>query len=182
MTTITILLKALRMKTNIYMMLYFMFAFVNLLAFASLWAVPFFTQVGKVNQAAAGIAATFYIVGTGIGSPVGGRYRIVSKEEKTHNDFVFCLTTTFTLLVVLVQALGFPSMLRVFYVHCRSGARTTHGCIFVAKEQNPEDLLVRLAIINIGGILAGAFFQPLLGAVLDIGWDGKLAHGAFMGP
>ena len=46
---------------------------------------------------------------------------------------------------------------------------------FVAKEQNPKDLVgTALAIINIGGILAGAFFQPLLGAVLDIGWDGKV--------
>ena len=69
-TTINILLKALRMKTNIYMMLYFMFAFVNLLAFASLWAVPFFTQVGKVMLQR--VLRTFYIVGTGIGSPVGG--------------------------------------------------------------------------------------------------------------
>ena len=176
-TTITILLKALRMKTNIYMMLYFMFAFVNLLAFASLWAVPFFTQVGKVNQAVAGIAATFYIVGTGIGSPVGGAISDRFKGRKRHiMIFALCLTTTFTLLVVLGTGTWFSIYVAGFFMFIAGLGQGPHMVVFfVAKEQNPEDLVgTALAIINIGGILAGAFFQPLLGAVLDIGWDGKV--------
>ena len=176
-TTINILLKALRMKTNIYMMLYFMFAFVNLLAFASLWAVPFFTQVGKVNQAAAGIAATFYIVGTGIGSPVGGAISDRFKGRKRHiMIFALCLTTTFTLLVVLGTGTWFSIYVAGFLMFIAGLGQGPHMVVFfVAKEQNPKDLVgTALAIINIGGILAGAFFQPLLGAVLDIGWDGKV--------
>ena len=176
-TTINILLKALRMKTNIYMMLYFMFAFVNLLAFASLWAVPFFTQVGKVNQAVAGIAATFYIVGTGIGSPVGGAISDRFKGRKRHiMIFALCLTTTFTLLVVLGTGTWFSIYVAGFFMFIAGLGQGPHMVVFfVAKEQNPEDLVgTALAIINIGGILAGAFFQSLLGAVLDIGWDGKV--------
>ena len=175
--TITILFKALRMKINIYMMLYFMFAFVNLLAFASLWAVPFFTQVGKVDQATAGIAATFYILGTGIGSPVGGAISDRFKRRKRHiMIFALCLTTAFTLLVVLGTGSWFSIYVAGFFMFIAGLGQGPHMVLFfVAKEQNTKETAgTALAIINIGGILAGAFFQPFVGALLDIGWDGKV--------
>ena len=47
---------------------------------------------------------------------------------------------------------------------------------FIARRHNPNKKSVgtALAIINIGGILGGAFFQPIIGALVDLGWEGKI--------
>ena len=47
---------------------------------------------------------------------------------------------------------------------------------FIARRHNPNKNSVgtALAIINIGGILGGAFFQPIIGALVDLGWEGKI--------
>ena len=90
--------------------------------------------------------------------------------------FALCLTTAFTLLVVLGTGSWFSIYVAGFFMFIAGLGQGPHMVVFfVAKEQNTEETAgTALAIINIGGILAGAFFQPLLGAVLDIGWDGKV--------
>ena len=76
--------------------------FVPILAFASLWAVPFFIQVGGVDRATAGIIATCYIIGTGIGGPVGGA--ISDRFKQRERQIMICsllLTSSMLLLVIL---------------------------------------------------------------------------------
>ena len=76
--------------------------FVPILAFASLWAVPFFIQVGGVDRATAGIIATCYIIGTGIGGPVGGA--ISDRFKQKERQIMICsllLTSSMLLLVIL---------------------------------------------------------------------------------
>ena len=90
--------------------------------------------------------------------------------------FALCLTTAFTLLVVLGTGSWFSIYVAGFFMFIAGLGQGPHMVVFfVAKEQNTEETAgTALAIINIGGILAGAFFQPLVGALLDIGWDGKV--------
>eukprot|EP00942_MAST-04A_sp_MAST-4A-sp1_P001562 g1562.t1 len=71
-------------------------------AFASLWAVPFFIQVGGVDRATAGVIATCFIIGTGIGGPVGGA--ISDRFKQRERQIMICsllITSSMLLLVIL---------------------------------------------------------------------------------
>ena len=96
------LLEAISVRINIYLFTYMLLCFVPILAFASLWAVPFFIQVGGVDRATAGIIATCYIIGTGIGGPVGGA--ISDRFKQRERQIMICsllLTSSMLLLVIL---------------------------------------------------------------------------------
>jgi hypothetical protein len=57
-----------------------------------------------------------------------------------------------------------------------AGFSLTWAC---AKEVNPPLLSgMSTSVANMGGFLAGALLQPLVGWVMDLGWAGEMRHGA----
>ena len=52
------------------------------------------------------------------------------------------------------------------------------SCFSLAKELNPIGFAGTIvALINTGDALFGSFTEPLVGKLLDIGWDGKIVNG-----
>ncbi len=170
------LIAALRVKLNIYLCLYMFFSYVPLLAFASLWAVPFFTQVGNVDRPTAGLIATCYIVGTGLGAPLGGA--LSDRFKGNERQIMMCsLLLTSSMILLAMFATGnwhiiFPS---IFMLLAGLGQGPHMVLFHIAKTHNTKESVgTGLAIINTGGILAGAVFQTLIGALIDLGWEGKV--------
>jgi MFS family permease len=57
-----------------------------------------------------------------------------------------------------------------------AGFSLTWAC---AKEVNPPLLSgMSTSVANMGGFLAGALLQPLVGWVMDLGWRGEMLNGA----
>ncbi len=57
-----------------------------------------------------------------------------------------------------------------------AGFSLTWAC---SKEVNPPLLSGMLtSVANMGGFLAGALLQPLVGWVMDLGWQGEMVNGA----
>lgn len=163
-----------RVRTNFFLAIYSVFAFVPLLAFASLWSVPFIVQVGEVDQAAAGVMASFFLFGLGLGAPSSGA---ISDRFKGRKRTILLaglsLSCVSVMLLVLFVGNHFLSYLLMFTGGVGQGPAQVM-VFFLCRERNPANSAAAgISIVNTGALIAGAAFQPIIGACLDIGWDGS---------
>lgn len=163
-----------RVHINFFLAIYSVFAFVPLLAFASLWSVPFIVQVGEVDQATAGVMASFFLFGLGLGAPSSGaisdRFEGRKRTILLAGLFLSCVSM---MLLVLFVGNFFLSSLLMFTGGVGQGPAQVM-VFFLCRERNPANSAAAgISIVNTGALIAGAAFQPIIGACLDIGWDGS---------
>jgi len=147
-------------------------------AFAGLWAVPFLTQVHGLTRTAASNHLTLYFAGFAIGCIVVGPLSDRMKRRKP-------------LMIggALLHALG-------WWIWIASGplpAAATYGLCLVmgtltasmtlswacAKEVNPPLLSgMATSVVNVGVFFGPSILQPLVGWVMDQGWQGAMDGGA----
>jgi len=152
---------------------YAIFSFSPLLAFGSLWAVPFLSRVGQVDNATAGLLASIMLMGVGLGSPLSGllsdrfpqRKRMIMLGGIFLSMISMALVLFGTGLFLSIEVVGFCMFC------CGFGAAPMQlTAFFIAQKHNPVHVgAAAVAVVNTGGLLAGAFFQPLVGAFLDLG-------------
>jgi predicted MFS family arabinose efflux permease len=146
--------------------------------FAGLWATPYLVQVHGLSRAVAtthlslwfgGFAIGCFFIGT-ISDRLGRRKPVLIV---TSHVFVAiwlvllsCITMPLSLSYALFALLGLST----------AGFSLTWAC---AKEVNPPLLSgMSTSVANMGGFMAGALLQPLVGWVMDRGWQGAMVSGA----
>lgn len=149
-----------------------------LLGFAGLWGVPFLETAYGLSRTHAATLTSMMMAGWGIGAPIMGW---LSDRMGLRKPPLYVGLAMQTLgLVALIHAPGLtPTMIGALCFLIGVGGSTQICCFGLVKENNPA----RLSGTSIGfvnGMItgAGALFQPLIGALLDIGWTGELANGA----
>lgn len=146
--------------------------------FAGLWTVPYLMQVHGMERSTAashlslwfgGFAVGCFFIGT-LSDRLGRRKPVAIVS--THLFAVIwlvwlsCITMPVWLSYSLFGLLGLVT----------AGFSLTWAC---AKEVNPPLLSgMSTSVANMGGFLAGALLQPLVGWVMDIGWKGEMLGGA----
>ena len=157
---------------NLVLFIYALFAFAPLLAFASLWAVPFFRVVGGASNSTAGLLASMFLIGTGLGSPVGGFLSDRFQGRKRIIILMGICLSSFSMCMVLFGTDRFLHNWTIGLFMFTGGlgvAPVQLLAFFVAKQNNPHHLAaVATAVVNTAGLLSGAAFQPLVGALLDL--------------
>ena len=146
--------------------------------FAGLWATPYLIQVHGLSRAVAtshlslwfgGFAIGCFFIGT-ISDRLGRRKPVLIV---TSHIFVAiwlvllsCVTMPLTVSYALFALMGLST----------AGFSLTWAC---SKEVNPPLLSgMSTSVANMGGFLAGALLQPLVGWVMDLGWKGEMVSGA----
>lgn len=146
--------------------------------FAGLWATPYLVQVHGLSRAVAtthlslwfgGFAIGCFFIGT-ISDRLGRRKPVLIV---TSHVFVAiwlvllsCITMPLSLSYALFALMGLST----------AGFSLTWAC---AKEVNPPLLSgMSTSVANMGGFMAGALLQPLVGWVMDRGWQGAMVSGA----
>lgn len=146
--------------------------------FAGLWATPYLVQVHGLSRAVAtthlslwfgGFAIGCFFIGT-ISDRLGRRKPVLIV---TSHVFVAiwlvllsCITMPLSLSYALFALMGLST----------AGFSLTWAC---AKEVNPPLLSgMSTSVANMGGFMAGALLQPLVGWVMDLGWKGEMVSGA----
>lgn len=148
-------------------------------AFAGLWATPFLTQAHGMERAVAANHVSLYFAGFALGCVLIGMLSDRLGKRKP----VLVVTSHLYALIWLVWLSGTTLPLSASYVlFALMGVVTasftlTWAC---AKEVNPPLLSgMSTSVTNMGGFLAGAILQPLVGRVMDLHWQGGLtASGA----
>jgi len=149
----------------------------SLFSFAGLWAVPYFTQVHGVTRAVASNHTSVYFIGFAIGCAVIGRISDRMGRRKP-------------LMVggAILHALGWwfwiaagPLPSGFTYALCSAMGLVTASLTLswvCAKEVNPPLLSgTATSVVNVGVFLGPAILQPLVGWVMDQGWQGAMEGG-----
>ncbi len=146
--------------------------------FAGLWATPYLMQVhGMPRPTAAshlslwfgGFAVGCFFIGT-LSDRIGRRKPVLIAAAHLYTAIWLIWLSGATMPLGLSFALfGLMGL-------STAGFSLTWAC---AKEVNPPLLSgMSTSVANMGGFLAGALLQPLVGWVMDLGWRGEMLNGA----
>lgn len=146
--------------------------------FAGLWATPYLMQVHDMTRAVAathlslwfgGFAVGCFFIGT-LSDRLGRRKPVLIVASHVYAAIwlvlLSCITMPLNVSYALFVLLGLST----------AGFSLTWAC---SKEVNPPLLSgMSTSVANMGGFMAGALLQPLVGWVMDLGWQGAMVGGA----
>jgi MFS family permease len=148
-----------------------------LLAFASLWAVPYLMAAYGLSRPAAAAMSSLVIVGWGAGAPVLGW--LSDRLGRRKIPILAAVAIELIAFVTLVYVPGIPFVLvqgLMFVLGLAIGAMPILYAL--SREHSPLAATgATLALVNMAVIGAGAIFQPVVGWLLDLHWDGRLEAG-----
>jgi MFS family permease len=149
-----------------------------LLAFASLWGVPFLEAAYRLPRAQAATLTSIIFVGWGVGAPVLGWLSGRIGRRKPPLIAGLLLETAALALLAYVPRLPTAVLAALCFLVGFFGAAQI-VCFALARE-NHSASLSGTAIGFVNGMVtgAGALFQPLVGLLLDLVWSGATALGA----
>jgi MFS family permease len=147
------------------------------LAYAGLWGVPWFAAVKDMPRSEAAPLLSTVFVGWLIGAPLMGW---LSDKLQRRVLLLVCgtLISTLTIVGVLyVPDLSVRTIAALLFVGGIGGSVMI--LTFAAgRDHNPEYARgAALGIINTCVVASGALLQPLIGALLDLFWDGTVQNG-----
>jgi MFS family permease len=146
-------------------------------AFAGLFGVPFVQELYGTSKTTAGATVSLILVGWGIGGPIAGWFsdRIQRRKPVMATGAGVLVVAWLVILTVPMPLLGFQTLMLVQGL--ASGAVIINFA--VTKESNlPTATGVAMGLINMAGMAASAASLPLVGWLLDLGWDGTMVDGA----
>jgi MFS family permease len=149
-----------------------------LLAFASLWGVPFLEAAYGLQRREAATLTSIMFVGWGVGAPIVGWLSDRIGRRKPPLIAGLLLETAALALLVYVPGLPVPVLAALcFLVGLFGSAQIV--CFALARENHTAALSgTAIGFVNAMVTGAGALFQPLVGLLLDLAWAGEIASGA----
>ena len=154
--------------------LYGCMMYLPLSAFAELWGVPFLMERYGINNELASRTSLMVFLGMALGTLLGpwlsNRYKSRVKVMSWS-----ALGTFVTFLAVFYVPVPLTFMFPLLFI----GGMISGGQILyfaAAKEINPDHISgTTIGFINGLVMASGVIFQPLLGKLLDLAWDGTLS-------
>ncbi len=154
--------------------LYGCMMYLPLSAFAELWGVPFLMQLYGVNNETASIGSIMVFLGMATGCPLAAVLSNYFKSRIKIMSWAALGTLISFLVVFYVPNIPLKLMFAILFV----GGLFSGGQILyfaAAKEISPEWISgTTVGFTNCIVMLSGFIFQPLLGMLLDLSWDGKM--------
>ncbi|MDP2963632.1 MAG: MFS transporter [Sulfurimicrobium sp.] len=149
----------------------------TLFTFAGLWAVPFLHDVYGMSRALAAGHTSLLLAGFALGAMVTGIIsdRIGRRRPVMVAGIVLYLLCWMPWLVLMQLPLA--ATLGLFFL-MGIGASGFTLAWAVTKEVNPPALSgMATSVVNTGSFLGAGLLQPLVGWVMDLGWDGRMSEG-----
>ena len=149
-----------------------------MLAFAGLWAVPWLRDIyGYTDSSAAKISSMLFI-GWALGAPgMGWLSDHTGRRKPVLLTGILCNTLIFS--VVLFAGFSAPAVLAaLFFILGISGSMMTVAFGSMREVNSPRHNATAMGLVNMCVVGSGAVMQPIIGGLLDLGWDGQLVEGA----
>jgi MFS family permease len=151
---------------------------VPFLAFAALWGVPFMMEAYGLDKPTAGLTMSAFIFGHGLGAPIMGWFSDLLRRRKL--PILVGLVGTLGGICLVVYLPGMP--LSIVYVVLFASGITSGATIvsfpLIRELNRPEAAGTAMGFMNFLNMTVSAVFQPFLGWLLDLNWDGRLVAGA----
>lgn len=149
-----------------------------LLAFAGLWGVPYLQAVHEIDRVSAGSVTSVTFIGWGVGAPLIGWLSDHIGNRRT--PLIVGLMVSALSLTAILYLPGVPLWgVGVLCFGVGVGGSAQIVCFALVREHNPAQLSgTAIGMVNALVTGAGALFQPTVGWLLDLSWDGVLVDGA----
>ncbi len=149
-----------------------------LLAFAGLWGVPYLQAVHEIDRVTAGTVTSVTFIGWGVGAPLIGW--LSDRIGKRRSPLIAGLTLSALSLGAILYLPGIPLWgVGVLCFGIGFGGSAQIVCYALVREHNPPQFSgTAIGMVNALVTGAGALFQPMIGWLLDLSWDGLMVDGA----
>ncbi len=149
-----------------------------LLAFAGLWGVAWLMQIQGMTRPEAAATTSALLVGWALGAPLAGH--LSDRMARRKPALVAATGGGLICLCTLLYMPGLPgAALPVLFFVTGLFLSAMVVSFAIMREVNSRAVTgIALAFINMMVVATGALFQPLIGALLDLNWDGVLVEGA----
>lgn len=150
--------------------------YIPVAVFAELWAIPYLKQAQHFSSLQASIINSMLFLGVAIGAPLIGWCSDHVKRRKPFilaSGIVGCLC-----LGLIIYVPGLPlllAMLLFLVTGIAAGSQSLNFCL--ANELTPPTIAATaFAFTNLVINVGVSAFQPIIGAILDAHWVGRLSH------
>ena len=146
-----------------------------MLAFGGLWGVPFLVSQYGLTTARAAFLTSVMLVAWAVASPIAGALSERLHRRKLPLLVGGALAALLWGVLIFVPRLPYPALIAILV-----GLGLTSGVVVIGfafcKESAPAPLAgTASGIANMGNMLGGMAMQPLIGWLLDLGWDGAMS-------
>lgn len=157
--------------------LYSGLAFAPISVFGGLWGVPFLQQAYLLSAPKAALAVSWIFIGFAVGAPILGWWSDLMGKRKPLMIFG-TLLATICLVIVLYGPNGHTGIISVYLFLFGLGASGFFISFSMIKEGFPLLLTATvLGFMNTFDSICEALTEPLVGILLDLGWDGGVGNG-----
>lgn len=148
--------------------------YLPLSAFAELWGVPYLMQRYSITNEAASTASIMVFVGMGLGSALSAWLSDKLQSRVKVMAYAALGTLVSFLVVFYVPGIPFGALMIILFI----GGLISGGQILyfaAAKENSPSNVSgTTVGFTNFFVMVSGLVFQPLLGLLIDLAWDGQM--------
>lgn len=146
-------------------------------AFGELWGPTFLQRAYNLDIHMATYAIGMIFIGWGVGGPIMGWLsdRIRRRRPIMLGSAFF--GAIFMGIVIYIPNLPIPVLFLTLFLYgvSNTGVATSYA---VASEINPHRVAgTSMAFANMASVIVGASFQPLIGWLLDLQWNGQMLDG-----
>jgi len=151
---------------------------VPLMAFGGLWGVPYMVQVHGMTRPEAAASMSVILASWGLGAPILGWLsdRIQSRKIPIFAGAV----VSFGAILLLIYVPGLPRWLMFTLLALNGFAGGSAVTCYAAGRENTRAAVsgTTMGLINTLSMGMTAVCQPLIGWLLDLGWEGRIDAGA----
>ncbi len=152
--------------------LYSFMVWAPITAFAALWGVPFLVVAYGISTKAASTACTMIWLAIGIGCPLLGWWS--DKVNLRGMPLKFAASLGIVGLIPVIYVPHLPSIWLYICLFLFGLAASGQSLAFgVVKDNNHSNVAgTAMGINNMATVAGGALFQPLIGILLHLNWNG----------
>ena len=146
-----------------------------LLGFAGLWGVPYLVTAYGLERAAAASITSMMFIGWGLGAPLMGWFSDYVGRRRPVFIAGLALCTGSLAALLYFPDLPVAGLMALCFA-CGFGGSSQIVGFATAREANPARFsATTLGLVNGMVTGAGALYQPLVGWLLDLAWNGQMA-------
>jgi MFS family permease len=147
------------------------------IVFAALWGVPYLMLRFQISNLHASLGTGLMLVGGGLLSPFLGSLSEKMQRRKSLLWVGSFLGLICSLIMLTIPELSFNMVLLLLFLMGVGTSVHTLTFAIVQDINKPSVTATGMGFNNMAVVVGGAILQPLVGFILNLGWDGKMEGG-----